>query len=194
MALRLDNVSKSFGDVRVLDGVTFAFPERGLVGVSGPSGAGKTTLLRIIAGLERPDSGRVVNAPNRVSVQFEDDRLFPWMDAAANVELVGCDRGAAAALLAELGLEGRAHARIAELSGGQRRRLALARALAFDAPVYLLDEPTARLDAGNAALVLDAVCRRADDALVIMATHDPQALERCGDRIIDLAGSGVPDE
>lgn len=186
MAVRLDNVCKSFGDVEAVRGVSVELPRRGIVGMTGPSGAGKTTLLRIIAGLEEPDSGRVEGAGGRVSVQFEDDRLFPWLDALANVELVGCSADDARGLFAELGLEGRERARVAELSGGQRRRLALARALAYPAPLCLLDEPTARLDATSAELVLDAVRRRSADALFIIATHDLQAVELC-DSVIDMA-------
>ena len=171
--IKLRDISKGFDGVKVLDGVSAALPERGLVCVLGPSGVGKTTLLRIIAGLEPPDAGAVEGRPNRIAMQFEDDHLFPWMTAAANIELVGASPAEASARLAELGLEGREHARISDLSGGQRRRVALARALAFPAPCTLLDEPTARLDPESAACVLQAIQARAADSLVIAATHDP---------------------
>lgn len=177
--MKLVGVEKSFDGERVLSGMSAELPERGLVGVVGPSGTGKTTLLRILAGLDEPDAGDVKGRPERVSMQFEDDRLFPWMDVLANVMLVGCGEAAARALLAELGLAGKEHARVAELSGGQRRRVALARALAFPAQLVLLDEPTARLDEGSAAAVLDAVCARCADALVVAATHDQQVVDRC---------------
>ena len=177
--MRLVGVEKSFEGARVLDGVSVDLPECGLVGVAGASGAGKTTLLRILAGLEQPDAGTVEGFPDRVSVQFEDDRLFPWMDVLANVMLAGCDDAVARGLLSDLGLAGREHARIAELSGGQRRRVALARALAFPASLVLLDEPTARLDEESATMVLDVVGGRCGDALVIAATHDKQVIDRC---------------
>lgn len=189
MAIRLDNVSKSFDGAPVIAGCSIEFPERGVVAVRGLSGAGKTTLLRIIAGLELPDSGSVAGVPDRVSMQFEDDRLFPWMDVLANIMLVGCDEAIARGLLSELGLEGREHACLSELSGGQKRRVALARALAYPAPLCLLDEPTARLDELSASIALDAIARHRADGLTVIATHDPQAVERC-DSIVDVTRWG----
>ena len=183
--MRLVGIEKSFDGMRVLDGIDAELPECGLVGVTGASGTGKTTLLRILAGLETPDAGVVEGCPNRVSVQFEDDRLFPWMDVLANVALVGCDEGTAAELLGELGLSGKEHARVSELSGGQRRRVALARALAFPAQLVLLDEPTSRLDEKSAAVVLDVVRTRCDGVLVIAATHDRYVVDRC-DAIVEV--------
>lgn len=177
--MRLVGVEKSFDGVCVLDSLTAELPERGFVGVAGVSGAGKTTLLRILAGLEQPDSGSVEGRPDRVAVQFEDDRLFPWMDVLANVTLVGCDEAAATELLGSLGLAGKEHARVGELSGGQRRRVALARALAFPAQVVLLDEPTTRLDEESATMVLDVVQEQCGNALVVAATHDKQVVDRC---------------
>lgn len=177
--MRLANVSKSFGELRVLDAFSADFPEHGFIGVSGASGSGKTTLLRIMAGLESPDAGAVEDAPERVSVQFEDDRLFPWMNAQANVALVGCNDEQARKLLDEMNLGDKLNARISELSGGQRRRVALARALAFPAPLYLFDEPTARLDEDSAELVLDVIWQHCAESLVIIASHDRQALSRC---------------
>lgn len=179
VAIRIENLAKSFGELRVLNGLNASFPKSGLVGIAGPSGVGKTTLLRIIAGLEVPDEGGILGVPRRISVMFEDDRLFPWMDAAANVSLVGCSEAHARELLRELNLAEEAHSRIASLSGGQRRRVALARALAYPAPLYLLDEPTARLDAKTAEVALNAIERHCQDALVLMSSHSPQTLAHC---------------
>ena len=132
--------------------------------------------------------GVVEGRPERVSVQFEDDRLFPWMDASANVTLVGCNEAYAIDLFGLLGLAGKEHARIAELSGGQLRRVALARALAYPATIVLLDEPTARLDATSSAAVLEVIKKRCDDALVVVATHDQQVIERC-DMVLHIENS-----
>lgn len=183
--MRIQGISKTFGDLVVFDDFTLAFPESGLVGIGGPSGAGKSTLLRIIAGLEQPDSGSIEDVPERVAMQFEDDRLFPWMNVLENVMLVGCDEPRALQLLDDLGLAGKRGAHISALSGGQRRRVALARALAFPAPLAILDEPTARLDAESSKLVMDVIRSECANSLAIMASHDQNALDRC-DAVITI--------
>jgi len=177
--MRILGVSKSFDGSLVLDGFSKTLPESGIVGISGPSGIGKTTLLRIIAGLEKPDSGSVEGAPSRMSVQFDDDRLFPWMNVMDNVTLVGCSESRARGLLESLGIGDKADAAIGSLSGGQRRRVALARALAYPAPVMILDEPTARLDAETADLVVRVIERECAGGLAIVASHDDAVLSRC---------------
>lgn len=182
--MRMVGVSKSFGSTNVLQGYCAQFPTCGIVGVSGASGSGKSTLLRMIAGLESPDAGRIEDVPECVSVQFEDDRLFPWMDVLANIALAGCDGARAMALLDELGLKDKAHARIGSLSGGQRRRIALARALAYPASLYVLDEPTARLDGESAKMVLGVLRRYCANSLMVVATHDQQVL-KCCDVVLD---------
>ena len=181
--MRLEHLSKAFGGQQVLSELTAVFPEHGLVCVTGASGVGKTTLLRVIAGLEQPDSGEVLDAPERVSILFEDDRLFGWMDALANITLIGANEHEAMSLLEELGLDDKAHARIGQLSAGQARRVALARAFARPARLYLLDEPTARLDEANAGLVVEAILKRAKQALVIASTHDAQLVAACEQEI-----------
>lgn len=177
--MKLERISKSFGAQQVLSELTQEFPESGLVCVTGSSGVGKTTLLRIIAGLEQPDSGHVLDRPDRMSILFEDDRLFNWMDVLSNIMLVGAEERDAISLLEELGLDDKAHARIAQLSAGQARRVSLARAFARQTQLYLLDEPTARLDGTSAGVVVEAILKRAKGALVIASTHDAQLVSAC---------------
>jgi molybdate transport system ATP-binding protein len=165
----------------------------------GPSGAGKTTVLRAVAGLLRPQRGRVaVNGrvwldtdraidvpPERRSVGlvFQEYALFPHMTVAQNVAYGGTAR--AAELLDSLGLSGLARARPAELSGGERQRVALARALARDPAVLLLDEPLSALDAHTRAHVR-AELREALGRLglpTILVTHDFEDAAALGERI-----------
>lgn len=164
LALELAGVSKVYSDFRVRD-VALGFPQGSFTVLLGPSGSGKTTLLRLIAGLEAPDSGRIlldgadvarVPAERRgVALVFQDGALFPHLDVRGNVAFglaaKRLDRGIAEDALALVGLDALARRRVHDLSGGERARVALARALApvlaGAAPrVLLLDEPFAALD------------------------------------------------
>jgi len=183
--MRLQEVSKRFDDVVVLDGVNLEFPQTGMVALCGPSGVGKSTLLHLIAGFEQPDAGQILEAPERLAIMFEDDRLLPWMDVLANVRLGGCDAAAALSMLEELGIRDKAHEPLSNLSGGQLRRVALARTLLFPADALLLDEPTIRLDEESTQLVFECIQRHWGDKLVVVSTHDKAFAQRC-DRIIEL--------
>src|SRR6266496_3183441 len=159
--LAIENVSKSFrgasGSVLALDRVSLNVAEAEFVCLVGASGCGKTTLLNIIAGLEQPDSGRVladgkpVTGPGRERlVMFQESALFPWLDVFGNVlfglklkpNLTNRDRREVAKYYLELvGLSRFEHANIHELSGGMKQRVSLARALAPNPRVLLMDEP-----------------------------------------------------
>ena len=154
----------ALGGHEALAGVDLDVERGTTVAVLGPSGSGKSTLLRAIAGLQRLDDGSVTLGgrslagvpPHRreIGLMFQDDALFPHRDVAANVSfglrMQGVAPPAAAARVAELldlvGLGGREHRRVASLSGGERKRVALARALAPSPQVLLLDEPLGALD------------------------------------------------
>ena len=120
-----------YGEKKVLDGFSFAWPEEGITALSGPSGCGKTTLLRLLAGLQRPERGEAV-LPGRATLLFQEDRLLPWRTAEQHIAdvLPRERRGEAVDWLALAELEEERDAYPAALSGGMRRRLALARALA----------------------------------------------------------------
>jgi len=148
--------------VPVLDDVSFDMPSRGILAVLGPNGSGKSTLLRLLAGLLPPDAGRILidgapvaDADQRVGLVFQEPRLLPWRTAAENVafplELAGVGRAErterARALLDLVGLAAFARAYPHQLSGGMRQRTAIARALARDPQILLLDEPFSALDA-----------------------------------------------
>jgi thiamine transport system ATP-binding protein len=154
----------TFGDHDALAGVDLDVEPETIVAILGPSGSGKSTLLRAIAGLQRLDDGSVMLdgrslagvPPHRrdIGLMFQDDALFPHRDVAANIafgmRMQGVARQTAAAQVAELltlvGLSGRENRAVASLSGGERKRVALARALAPSPQVLLLDEPLGALD------------------------------------------------
>jgi NitT/TauT family transport system ATP-binding protein len=165
--IRVEGLSKRFvtrrADVQALDNVSLDIEQGEFVCLIGPSGCGKSTLLDIIAGLTRPDIGTVQSdgkpvtgpAPDRM-VMFQEPALFPWLDALGNVMfglklkpgLTRSDRlDIAHRYLKMVGLGGFEHSYIHELSGGMKQRVALARSLAPDPNVLLMDEPFAALDA-----------------------------------------------
>jgi putative ABC transport system ATP-binding protein len=178
-----------------LQGVSLTVGRGELVAVVGPSGSGKSTLLACLAGLDEPDGGRVLIEGERLSrrpeperaalrarrvgVLFQSGNLLDHLTVAENVVLAQQvagrpNPGRAAGLLEALGLARRAHARPAELSGGETARAGLAVALANDPAVVLADEPTGELDSASEARVLDLLwAHAAAGGAVVVATHSP---------------------
>jgi len=162
------------------------------VAVMGPSGAGKTTLLRAVAGLIGDAAATMTRRAERVGVVFQDPRLLPWRTALANVELVCApdQRHRARYWLDAVGLADAAGLFPAQLSGGMRQRVAVARALAFDAALVVVDEPFASLDAATAAAIRsDLVAHLAEtDRTALWVTHDPDEAAAVATRTLRLAG------
>ncbi|MCY3786794.1 MAG: ABC transporter ATP-binding protein [bacterium] len=163
-----------------------------VVAVMGPSGAGKTTLLRTVAGLAAPDSGTIERPGDRVAVVFQDPRLLPWRTALENVELV-CEAGGkyrARDWLGRVGLDGDVDLFPAALSGGMRQRVAVARALAYDAPVVLVDEPFASLDGPTATALRDELAThlRAEKRTVLWVTHHQDVADAVAARTLVMDG------
>jgi NitT/TauT family transport system ATP-binding protein len=204
--LAIDQVSKSFqtatGDVLALDRVSLQVSEGEFVCLVGASGCGKTTLLNIIAGLEKPDSGTVladgkpVTGPGRDRlVMFQESALFPWLDVFGNVlfplklkpNLSNKDRRDVARYYLELvGLTRFEHANIHELSGGMKQRVALARSLAPNPRVLLMDEPFAALDALTREQLygdLQTIWKERKKTIVFV-THNVREAACLGDRVL----------
>lgn len=199
-AIQLTGLSKAFGARRILDGIDLRVRRGEFLALLGASGSGKTTLLRILAGLERPDSGTVL-VPNARTVVFQEPRLIPSQRVLANVA-IGRPRSAetratALAALGEVGLADHARAWPATLSGGEAQRVALARALVRQPELLLLDEPFAALDALTRLRMQDLVgdlCERHHPA-VLLVTHDVDEAIRLADRVAVLRdGKLVTDE
>ena len=191
MDLIIANLRKSYDGHVVLDGLNHTFPHGSLTCVTGPSGCGKTTLLRLIAGLETPDAGSVTGAPkDGISMVFQEDRLPPRLDAADCLRCVlkktpGREARIAEALEA-LGLSEAAGQPVSEFSGGMRRRVALARALLFPAPLVLLDEPFKGLDADTRAQAIAFARPRLQGRTALLVTHDPEDVEAFGAQALRL--------
>lgn len=145
-ALEVHILRKAFGAHEVLRDLRFAVQPGETLAVLGPSGAGKSTLLRIVAGLDRDFEGEV-RRPDRIAMVFQEPTLLPWRRAYENLTLTtGVDRERAEAALEEVGLSGRGMLYPRQLSLGQQRRLALARAFVTEPELLMLDEPFVSLD------------------------------------------------
>ena len=137
----VDSLSFAYGDKQLFDGLSLSFG--GVSCITGLSGCGKTTLLRLLAGLEKPQSGTIAGVADRVSFMFQEDRLLPWSSARENVAaaLSADEADNAESWLKKVELEDCLSSYPGNMSGGQTRRVALARALAYRGGVLILDEP-----------------------------------------------------
>jgi NitT/TauT family transport system ATP-binding protein len=191
-------VSKSFvaadGVHRlILRDIGFTVSAGEVIALLGPSGTGKSTTLRILLGLDEAYEGHTRLAAKRVGVMFQEPRLLPWMDVAANIRVVvpaGQPMPDLAALLERVQLGGAASLLPRQLSLGMARRVALARALAVSPDLLVLDEPFASLDARMGAALAEVVARHAQDtaSAVLMATHDLTQALQIATRVLVLAG------
>ncbi len=193
----LIDVSKRYGGHAALSHFTLSLPQTGGVCLFGPSGCGKTTALRLLCGLETPDAGSVRGMEGlRIACQFQEDRLLPWYTVRKNLALA-CPDGAKRvdAWLARVGLLDAGEKLPAELSGGMRRRAALARALLFGGDVLLLDEPLKELDDAMRLRLLDVIAEHMPGRLTVLVTHSRDEAERLGLPIVQMpAGAEAKEE
>lgn len=217
-AIIFDDVDLSLGRgaarVHILKGISLAIARGSSVGLTGPSGSGKSTLLMAMAGLERPQSGKVTVDGTalhtlsedalarfrgaRIGIVFQSFHLIATMTALENVavplELAGVPQAfrRAQAELAIVGLAERLSHYPAELSGGEQQRVAVARALAPHPTILIADEPTGNLDEDNGARVIDLLfgVQRARGATLILVTHDAALAGRC-DQVLRLRSGRI---
>jgi putative ABC transport system ATP-binding protein len=205
--IEIDDLSRRFGRVAALDGVSLAVEEGEWLVVMGPSGSGKTTLLNLLAGLDRPSAGRLAVAGSELSglgprelarfrretvgLVFQEFHLIPYLTALENVMLAQyvhslTDRGEAAEALARVGLEERLEHLPSQLSGGEKQRVCVARALINHPRLILADEPTGNLDEDNERQVLEIFTglHRRGQTLVLV-THNPE-VAALADRVVRL--------
>lgn len=189
--MRIELRGKSFGGRVVLGPIRLEVGRGQRVAVLGPSGIGKSTLLRIIAGLD-PDFDGTLTGADRLAVVFQEPTLLPWRSAQENITIpTGCDAATARDLMAEVGLAGREAQFPRQMSLGQQRRLALARAFAARPDVLLMDEPFASLDADTATRMINLTAGLLDrsGAGLIHVTHDATEPARLGAKAVILSGS-----
>ncbi len=217
MKLKLDRISKHFGDHLVLDAVSLELEKVHSLVLIGPSGGGKSTLLRIIAGLEFPDSGgleingdrvvfeeeKLLSHRRTIGTVFQAFNLFPHLTALQNITLPlekahhyppAEAEEIARQLLARFRLENHAAKRPAELSGGQRQRVAIARAVSIKPRLLLFDEPTSALDPEMTAEVLDMIKElREEGRDFILVTHEMGFARQVADQVALLADGRIAE-
>lgn len=205
--LELKNISKRFGNKQIFDQFNLIVEEGKTLSLVGPSGGGKTTLLRMLAGLEKLDSGEIIYNGKSVSINhledanllgfvFQDFQLFPHLSVLDNLILSPTKtlhiskeeaKEKALHLLERLGLTGFANAYPYSLSGGQKQRVALARAMMIDPQIIGYDEPTSALDLALRQEVEKLILQNKEAGMTqIIVTHDLQFAENISDQIIKI--------
>jgi len=223
--IRLVDLHKSFGTLTVLDGITLSIPQRQSIVILGPSGTGKSVLLKHIIALLKPDKGEVYFRDQRIDqlseralepirkrfgFLFQLGALFDSMNVFENVAFPLREHGTfseeqikntVANKLGMVGLDGTQNKMPAELSGGMKKRVALARAIALDPEVVLYDEPTTGLDPIRADVINELILKLNDELHVtsIIVTHDMASAFKVADRIVMLSNGkvitdGTPDQ
>jgi polar amino acid transport system ATP-binding protein len=215
--IEMRDITKSFGDNKVLRGVNLAVQSGEVVVLIGPSGSGKSTMLRLLAQLERPDSGHIaINGKalaepkqaaqlrGHVGMVFQQFNLFPHLTARRNITLalrkvLGMDAAAADArahdALDRVGLREKADAYPIQLSGGQQQRVAIARALAMEPTVMLFDEVTSALDpelVGEVVAVMRDLAQSGMTMLVV--THEMRFAREAADRVVFFDAGVIVEE
>ena len=214
------NLRKKVGASRILKGLSFDLPSKGLIGISGPSGCGKSTLIRILSGTDPSFAGSVIILGKAISSLSEDEMAVVRLQSIGMVHqdfsLLELDNvennvklpmesmyndGAKAfskralELLSFVKMDKKAKARINTLSGGEKQRVAIARSLANDPKIVFADEPTGSLDEANSEIVFELLKRASQNRLVVVVSHDEEGLRKYADRILFMKdGEIVGDE
>lgn len=194
MSLKIEGLSKSFGEKKLFSDFSYSFSDTGVYVIKGESGAGKTTLLRMIAGLDKEYDGAITGSDCGISVCFQEYRLFDNLTALENVTEIAFkkanddDISRVEKLFERLNLT-QADMLLypPELSGGMKQRVAFIRAVVRNAPILILDEPTKEVDPDNAAVMREIIKAEAKHRLVLMVTHKAEDTSEMDASIIDIS-------
>lgn len=193
---RVKNISKSFGNLKVLENISIDFPENKTTCILGPSGCGKTTLLNIITGILDKDFGEIIGFENEdISFVFQEDRLIPWKNVEENLSFVlkgKRDKKEIAEIinryLKVVNLEKYKYYYPKDLSGGMKQRINILRAFIYPSKILIMDEPFKSLDMDNKQIVMDFFeeLMKIEKRTCIMVTHDIEDALVLGDKIVIL--------
>ena len=216
--IKVEKLSKSFGDLKVLDEITEEIHQGEVVSIIGPSGSGKSTFLRCLNLLEKPSSGRVIFEGTditdkkvnidlhrqKIGMVFQHFNVFPHLTVLENITITprlekkvpkAEIEDKALGLLKKVGLEEKANEYPRKLSGGQKQRLAIVRALAMDPDVILFDEPTSALDPEMVKEVLEVIKDLAVNGMtIVIVTHEMGFAKQISDRVLFMDGGNICEQ
>lgn len=189
--LSVNNISKSYNLLPVINNISFEVADNEIVAIIGPSGCGKSTLLNIIAGLESKDNGKIEHSGDTVAYVFQDDRLLQWRTVWDNIKIVNdcVDEDEIADLIFKVGLTGFEKYKPNQLSGGMKKRCGIARAFYYKSNLLILDEPFQGLDYGLRQEMLKMLldiwnCRKQS---VLFITHEIDEALTVASRILVMS-------
>ncbi len=198
--LKVENIQKGFGrDNKILDSVSFSAAKGQALCIAGKNASGKTTLLKIICGMLAPDSG-AVSADGRISIVPQEPAVLPELSVNDNLRLWYAAQNVSGpqwkddSIETQLGLKEHRRKKVKTLSGGMKKRLSLAAALADIPDWLLLDEPFAALDAAGCRDIISLLCRLKSDGVgIIFTSHQPEHIAAVADRLLILDGGKLTE-
>jgi len=195
MSIHIENLTKAFQNHLLFDNLNLDFPLGETTILAGRSGSGKTTLLRILAGLDKRYTGKISGVPDRIAFMFQEDRLLPWYSAYENIAFVLRDvmkkeeiDKAVREIIREMQLDGHEQKLPSKLSGGMKRRVAMARAFCYPSGLLLMDEPFKGLDTELKRDLIALFERRyiKTGKTAILVTHDDYVISRFNCHMVHL--------
>lgn len=171
--MKLERITKKYGNKTIFDNRDFIIETNKCTSLTGPSGSGKTTLLRILSGLDKEYSGKYIEKPSRIAVAFQEPRLFNGATVIENAALSTKKIKNASRILNELGIDSSDFELYpSSLSGGMARRISIARAIVYDAELYLIDEPFSGLDDESKEQTAKVLIKYLKNKTSVISTHD----------------------
>ena len=184
MKIKINNLTKKYGKKVIFNNYSAELDFNGILVVKGASGCGKTTLMKIIAGLESY-KGEINVPTDKISFMFQEDRLIPFISVLKNVASVS-DEETAKKYLSKLGLKNELSSPPSSLSGGMKRRASLARALAYNSQLIILDEPFKGLDEELKKDVINLIIEESKTRDFIIVTHDSTDINLLGGKVLEI--------
>jgi len=187
--LKVDSLTKRFGDLLVIDGWSLDMQEGEKIVLLGPSGCGKTTFFRIVSGLERQSEGAVETFVDKIGYVFQEPRLLPWRTVYDNLKIVLDDEKKIKQIIDMIGLEGFENLLPSKLSGGMKQRVNIARSLLVEPQILLMDEPFTSLDLNIKLSIIKDIEKmwKKNYFSILMVTHDIKEALMLGNKVVILS-------